>query len=227
VQEIISNSILIVDDEQDITELIQYNLLNAGYTTYVAHNGIEAIQLAKKINPDLILLDVNMPKKDGYQTCKEIRALKGFEHTIIIFLTAMGDEQSEIKGLELGADDYIVKPIKPAVLVTKIKSALRKSIKEEANSDLFFNGLTIHKSAYNITLDNQTVILARKEFELLTMLASKPDKVFDRTEILNKIWGSDVIVGDRTIDVHIRKIRQKLNEKYIFTVKGVGYKFQD
>jgi two-component system, OmpR family, alkaline phosphatase synthesis response regulator PhoP len=227
VQDLISNTILIVDDEQDITELIQYNLLQAGYNTHVAHNGIEAIQLARKIKPDLILLDVNMPKKDGYQTCKELRSMLEFEHTIIIFLTAMGDEASEIKGLELGADDYIVKPIKPAVLVTKIKGALRKSVKEEANTDMVFNGLTIHKSAYNISLDNQIVILARKEFELLAMLASKPDKVFDRTEILNKIWGSDVIVGDRTIDVHIRKIRQKLNERYIFTVKGVGYKFQD
>jgi two-component system, OmpR family, alkaline phosphatase synthesis response regulator PhoP len=227
VQETKPKSILIVDDEQDITELIQYNLMNAGYTTFLAHNGIEAIQIAKKNKPDLILLDVNMPKKDGYQTCKELRSSNEFADTIIIFLTAMGDEGSEIRGLELGADDYIVKPIKPNVLVSRVKSALRKSNKEDVNTDMHFNGLVIHKAAYNITLDDQTVILARKEFELLAMLASKPDKVFDRTEILNKIWGSEVIVGDRTIDVHIRKIRQKLNERYIFTVKGVGYKFQD
>jgi two-component system alkaline phosphatase synthesis response regulator PhoP len=168
-----------------------------------------------------------MPKKDGYQTCKELRTIPSLQHTIIIFLTAMSDETSEIKGLELGADDYIAKPIKPNLLITRIKSALRKVVKEDADNELEFNGLTIHKSEYNITLDGVVVTLARKEFELLFMLASKPGKVFDRNEILQKIWGSEVIVGDRTIDVHIRKIRQKLNEKYIFTVKGVGYKFQD
>ncbi|MCX8471976.1 MAG: response regulator transcription factor [Chitinophagaceae bacterium] len=226
-QGIKQNSILIVDDEQHITELIQYNLLNAGFKTYVAHNGIEAIQVARQANPDLILLDVNMPKKDGYQTCKELRTIPSLQHTIIIFLTAMSDETSEIKGLELGADDYIAKPIKPNLLITRIKSALRKVVKEDADNELEFNGLTIHKSEYNITLDGVVVTLARKEFELLFMLASKPGKVFDRNEILQKIWGSEVIVGDRTIDVHIRKIRQKLNEKYIFTVKGVGYKFHD
>jgi two-component system, OmpR family, alkaline phosphatase synthesis response regulator PhoP len=219
--------ILIVDDEQDITEIIQYNLLNEGYTTHIANNGIEAMQLAKSIKPDLILLDVNMPKKDGFQTMKELRSYPEFANTIIFFLTALGDENNELKGLELGADDYIAKPIKPNLLITRIKNALRKIAKEPEQEVMEFNGLTISKRDYHIILDGKVVVLARKEFELLAMLAGKPGKVFDRLEILNAIWGSDVIVGDRTIDVHIRKIRLKLNEKYIFTVKGVGYKFQD
>jgi two-component system, OmpR family, alkaline phosphatase synthesis response regulator PhoP len=222
-----AHKILVVDDEQLITELIDYNLRTVGYQTFVASNGVQAIQMAQQHIPDLVLLDVNMPKKDGFQTCKELRALASLEHTIIIFLTANAEEDSEIKGLELGADDYIIKPIKPNVLLSRIKMALQKKDKTFVSDIMDFKGLQINKSAYEIKLEGQMVNLPRKEFELLAMLASKPNRVFERAEILMAIWGNDVIVGDRTIDVHIRKIRQKLNEKYIYTVKGVGYKFQD
>jgi two-component system, OmpR family, alkaline phosphatase synthesis response regulator PhoP len=227
VQETNNYKILIVDDEQSIIEFIEYNLQSAGYQTLTAQNGIQAIQLAKLSKPDLILLDVNMPKKDGYQTCKELRTMPEMNGTIIVFLTANAREDQEIKGLDSGADDYIIKPIKPNLLLSRLKSSLRNKIKEGDNLMMEFNGLRINKAAYEIELEGATIALARKEFELLAMLATKPNHVFNRNEILQSIWGNEVIVGDRTIDVHIRKIRQKLNEKYIYTVKGIGYKFQD
>jgi two-component system, OmpR family, alkaline phosphatase synthesis response regulator PhoP len=227
VQETNNYKILIVDDEQSIIEFIEYNLQSAGYQTLTAQNGIQAIQLAKLSKPDLILLDVNMPKKDGYQTCKELRTMPEMNGTIIVFLTANASEDQEIKGLDSGADDYIIKPIKPNLLLSRLKSSLRNKIKEGENLMMEFNGLRINRAAYEIELEGTTIALARKEFELLAMLATKPNHVFNRNEILQSIWGNEVIVGDRTIDVHIRKIRQKLNEKYIYTVKGIGYKFQD
>jgi two-component system, OmpR family, alkaline phosphatase synthesis response regulator PhoP len=217
--------ILIVDDEPDIIEVVKYNLLQQNYLVSTATDGIEAIQIAKKTNPHLILLDINMPNKDGVAVVKELRNQSQFADTIIIFLTALASEQNEVEGLNIGADDYIVKPIKPQVLISRIKSALRRFAVKDENL-IVYKDLVINKTQYNIKYQNETINLARKEFELLCLLASKPTKVFERLEILNTIWGQEVIVGDRTIDVHIRKIRQKLNDNYISTVKGVGYKFE-
>jgi two-component system, OmpR family, alkaline phosphatase synthesis response regulator PhoP len=218
--------ILIVDDDQSITELLEYNLQQNGYATSIAYNGVMAIQKAKEEKPHLLLLDVNMPKKDGYEVCDELRKNPQFNGTIIFFLTAQNDEESEIKGLELGADDYIGKPIKINVLLSRVKNALKDvALQGNNNSILNFEGISINKEGYQVILDGQAIELARKEFELLYTLAKSEGRVFDRNELLNTIWGTDVIVGDRTIDVHIRKIRAKLKERYIYTVKGVGYKF--
>lgn len=223
--------ILIVDDEQDIIDLIEYNLFKAGYETATANDGAAAIKLAKQMIPDLILLDVMMPEKDGLQTLKELRTYKELDHTVIIFLTALSDEQSEIAGLKAGADDYIAKPIKQELLLTRIRTALRRakvtSHEEDAEIDaISFGDLVINRTNYTVYIKDQPVVLAKKEFELLNLLASKPNRVFLRNEILQKVWGADVIVGDRTIDVHVRKIRQKMNLDVITTVKGVGYKFE-
>ncbi len=223
--------ILIVDDEQDIIEFIKYNLTKEGFETMSASDGVEGIRNAKLFKPDLILLDMMMPYKNGMETIKELRANPDFDNTVIIFLTAMSDEASEIKGLEAGADDYIAKPIKTELLLTRVKAALRRANTEKTSKDdsedvLSFGDLDINRTKYSVFYKDKEIVLARKEFELLSLLASKPGRVFFRNEILQSIWGTDVIVGDRTIDVHIRKIRQKLELDVITTVKGVGYKFE-
>lgn len=219
--------ILVVDDEQDIVEFINYNLKQAGYETATAYNGDEAIRKAEVFNPDLILLDIMMPEKDGLQTIQQLRRNPELDSTIIIFLTALSDEKSEIEGLKLGADDYIAKPIKPELLLTRLRTALRRVKKdEEQGNKIVFGDLEINKYKFTVSYKGDEIILAKKEFELLNLLASKPGRVFLRNEILQKVWGTEVIVGDRTIDVHIRKIRQKLGIDVITTVKGVGYKFE-
>ena len=217
--------ILIADDEPDILEIIQYNLRNEGYEVVTAKNGNEAIEMAKKFHPDLIILDIMMPGKNGIEVCNILRLQPTFNDTLIIFLTALSDEGSEVKGLETGADDYLTKPVSPKVLVSKVNALFRRINKEDTGL-LQIGDLKIDREKYIINYLGNNIILARKEFELLALLAGKPGKVFLRNEILNQVWGTEVIVGDRTIDVHIRKIRQKLNLDCITTVKGVGYKFQ-
>jgi len=217
--------ILIADDEPDILEIIQYNLKSEGYEVATAKNGNDALDLAKRFNPDLIILDIMMPGKTGIEVCNILRQQPAFNDTLIIFLTALSDEGTEIKGLETGADDYLTKPISPKVLVSKVNALFRRINKEETGI-LQVGDLKIDREKYIINFQGKDIILARKEFELLALLASKPGKVFLRNEILNQVWGTEVIVGDRTIDVHIRKIRQKLNLDCITTVKGVGYKFE-
>ncbi|HMD01025.1 MAG TPA: response regulator transcription factor [Ferruginibacter sp.] len=217
--------ILIADDEADILEIIQYNLQVEGYEVITARNGTDAIDLAKKHQPDLIILDIMMPGKNGIEVCNILRLQPSFRDTLIIFLTALNDEGTEVKGLETGADDYLTKPVSPRVLVSKVNSLFRRVSKEEKGV-LQIGDLQIDREKYMINFQGKDIVLARKEFELLALLAGKPGKVFLRNEILNKVWGTEVIVGDRTIDVHIRKIRQKLNMDCITTVKGVGYKFE-
>lgn len=217
--------ILIADDEPDILEIIQYNLQAEGYQVYTAKNGNEAIDMAKKQQPDLIILDIMMPGRNGIEVCNLLRMQPAFSKTLIIFLTALSDEGTEIKGLETGADDYLTKPVSPKVLVSKVNALFRRYSKEETGI-LQVGDLKIDREKYMISYQDKDIVLARKEFELLALLANKPGKVFLRNEILNQVWGTEVIVGDRTIDVHIRKIRQKLNLDCITTVKGVGYKFE-
>ncbi len=219
------NKILIADDEPDILEIIEFNLQAQGYDVTTARNGDEAIEKAKKISPDLIILDIMMPGKNGIEVCNLLRMIPAFKQTLIVFLTALSDETTEIKGLETGADDYLTKPISPKVLVSKINALFRRLNKEETGI-IKIGDLQINREKYSVTYKEADIVLARKEFELLSLLASKPGKVFLRNEILNQIWGTEVIVGDRTIDVHIRKIRQKLGIDCITTVKGVGYKFE-
>jgi two-component system alkaline phosphatase synthesis response regulator PhoP len=216
--------ILIADDEPDILEIIQYNLQNEGYEVITAKNGNEAIDQAKRSMPDLIILDIMMPGKNGIEVCNILRMQPAFNNTLIIFLTALSDEGTEVKGLETGADDFITKPVSPKVLVSKVNALFRRVNKEDTGI-LQIGDLIIDREKYIVTYQGNDIILARKEFELLALLAGKPGKVFLRNEILNQVWGTEVIVGDRTIDVHIRKIRQKLNLDCITTVKGVGYKF--
>jgi two-component system alkaline phosphatase synthesis response regulator PhoP len=216
--------ILIADDEPDILEIVQYNLQNEGYEVATAKNGNEAIDLAKRFNPDLIILDIMMPGKNGIDVCNILRTQPAFNDTLIIFLTALSDEVTEVKGLETGADDFITKPVSPKVLISKVNALFRRFNKEDTGI-LQIGDLKIDREKYIVNYQGQDIILARKEFELLALLAGKPGKVFLRNEILNQVWGTEVIVGDRTIDVHIRKIRQKLNLDCITTVKGVGYKF--
>ena len=218
--------ILIADDEPDILEILQFNLEEDGYEVATANNGREALEIAKAFKPDLIILDVMMPYKNGIETCKVFRSQAEYKNTIIVFLTALSDEVAEIKGLESGADDYLTKPLSPKVLKSKINSLFRRFQKEEIAIWQVGN-ISIDREKYRILLNEEEINLARKEFELLSLLASKPGKVFLRQEILNKIWGTEVIVGDRTIDVHVRKIRQKLGMDCIVTVKGVGYKFEN
>jgi two-component system alkaline phosphatase synthesis response regulator PhoP len=225
--EALPSKILIVDDEPDIVEFISYSLKSKGYAIATAGDGVEAIRKAKDFRPDLILLDVMMPNKDGIQTIKELRQIPDFEQTAIIFLTALSDEKSEIEGLKTGADDYIAKPIKPELLATRISAALRRFRKDDdQDQKVNFGELEINKTKFTVTFQGDEILLAKKEFELLSLLASKPGRVFLRNEILQRVWGTDVIVGDRTIDVHIRKIRQKVGIDLITTVKGVGYKFE-
>jgi len=217
--------ILIADDEPDILEIIQFNLRAEGYEVITAKNGDEALDQAKKHHPDLIILDIMMPGKNGIDVCNILRLQPAFKETIIVFLSALSDEGTEIRGLETGADDYLTKPIRPKILVSKINALFRR-LNKEGNDILQHGDLKIDREKYIINYQGEDIILARKEFELLALLASKAGKVFLRNEILNQVWGTEVIVGDRTIDVHIRKIRQKLGLDCITTVKGVGYKFQ-
>lgn len=225
--DIFPGKILIVDDEPDIVEFISYNLRNKGYLIATANDGVQAIRKAKEFRPDLILMDVMMPNKDGMEAVRELRVLPEFENTAIIFLTALNDEKYEIEGLRIGADDFISKPIKPEVLATRIAATLRRFKKDENQEQkLTFGDLEINKTKFTVYYKGEEIQLAKKEFELLSLLASKPGRVFLRNEILQRVWGTDVIVGDRTIDVHIRKIRQKAGIDLITTVKGVGYKFE-
>lgn len=217
--------ILIADDEPDILEIISYNLSREGYQVTTAKDGDEALAKAKTVKPELIILDIMMPKKNGVEVCELLRAKPAFKDTLIIFLTALSDESSHVKGLETGADDYISKPISPKVLISKVNALFRR-VKPGQGMTVIRNGnLEIDPVKFEVTVDGRPATLAKKEFELLYMLASKPGRVFLRNEILNQVWGNEVIVGDRTIDVHIRKIRQKLGIDCITTVKGVGYKF--
>lgn len=218
--------ILIADDEPDIVEIISYNLKLEGYEIFTARDGDDALQKAKAHKPDLIILDVMMPYKNGMEVCKILRSQPQFNQTLIIFLTALSDEYSHVKGLEFGADDYLSKPVSPKVLVTKVNSLFRRVQKgPDQDKVLQLGELRIDPVQFVVHHNGQDISLAKKEFELLYLLASKPGRVFLRNEILSQIWGTDVIVGDRTIDVHIRKIRQKLGLDCITTVKGVGYKF--
>ena len=222
----IGKKILIADDEPDILEIIEFNLQAQGYDVTTAKNGDEAFEKAKKINPDLIILDIMMPGKNGIEVCNLLRMIPAFKQTLIVFLTALSDEITEIKGLESGADDYLTKPISPKILISKVNALFRRLNKEETGI-IKIGNLVINREKYSVTFKDADIVLARKEFELLSLLASKPGKVFLRNEILNQIWGTEVIVGDRTIDVHIRKLREKIGENYIKTLKGIGYKFMD
>lgn len=221
-------TILVVDDEPDILELVEYNLQKEGYEVHTAENGNEALKKAAEINPDLVLLDVMMPKMDGMETCIELRNNPKLEHTVVAFLTARGEDYSQISGFDAGADDYITKPIKPRVLVSRIKALLRRSGRSPAQEQVFGSkSITIDRRRYVVLIEGQERSLPKKEFELLALLVSEPGKVFTRGTILSQVWGSDVVVGDRTIDVHIRKLREKLGDHYFKTVKGVGYKFEE
>ena len=223
--------ILLVDDEEDILEFLSYNLEREGFVIFSAKNGITAIELAREVNPHLILLDVMMPEMDGMETCEIIRNTPELKGILIAFLTARGEDYSQIAGFEAGGDDYITKPIKPRLLVTKIKALLKRYMaseekkSEKENRYKTVKDIVIDHDRYVVVLKGKELFLPKKEFELLNLLISKPEKVFTRDEIFHKVWGENVYVGDRTIDVHIRKLREKLGEDYIRTIKGVGYKF--
>ena len=217
--------ILIADDEPDILEVIQYNLVKEGYEVLTAKDGDDALTKAKAFHPHLIILDIMMPKKTGVEVCEILRSKPAFKDTLIIFLTALNDEVSHIKGLETGADDYVHKPISPKVLISRVNALFRRMHSMPDEKIVKIENLTIDPDKFEVIVEGKDVTLAKKEFELLYLLASRPGRVFLRNEILNQIWGNDVIVGDRTIDVHIRKVRQKLGLDCITTVKGVGYKF--
>ena len=218
--------ILLVDDEPDILEFLSYNLKKEGYEVFTAENGKRGIEIAQKQNPDLIILDVMMPAMDGIETCAEMRKIPKLKNTLIAFLSARNEDYTQIAGFDSGADDYITKPVKPKVLVSRVKALLRRAGDKTESNIIEVGGLQIDREKYLVKKDNEELIFPRKEFELLALLASKPGRVFTREEILNKVWGGDVIVGDRTIDVHIRKLREKLGDEYIKTTKGVGYKFE-
>ena len=219
--------ILVVDDENDILEFIQYNLKKEGYQVFTAVNGQEAVTTAKKVEPDLIILDIMMPKMDGIEACRLLRTMPEFKKTFMVFLTARSEEYSEIAGFNVGADDYIAKPIKPRALISRINAILRRNtIAEELTENkLEIGGLVIDRDAFIVFRGTEKIVLAKKEFELLYLLASKPGKVYTREIILKNIWEDSVVVTNRTIDVHIRKLREKLGDTYVTTVKGVGYKF--
>tara|TARA_R110000868_G_scaffold141147_9_gene357367 strand:+ start:1843 stop:2523 length:681 start_codon:yes stop_codon:yes gene_type:complete len=219
--------ILLVDDEPDILEIVGYNLSSEGYQVITAENGFEAVKKAKKELPHLIILDVMMPEMDGVEACELIRKNPDLTNTIVTFLTARGEDYSQVAGFDAGADDYITKPIKPKVLVSKVKALLRRFKEEDIVNTVKIGTLEINRDEYKIISKGKEIILPRKEFELLSLLASKPGKVFKRDEILDTVWGNEVVVGGRTIDVHIRKLREKLGDKSFKTVKGVGYKFVD
>lgn len=219
--------ILLVDDEPDILEILSYNLSSQGYQVFTAKNGVDGVEKAKRKNPHLIILDVMMPEMDGIEACEIIRSTKGLENTIITFLTARSEDYSQVAGFDAGADDYITKPIKPKVLISKVKALLRRLKEDSAASEdvLSVGNIVINREEYKVLNDGAEIVLPRKEFELLALLASKPDKVFKREVILDKVWGQEVVVGGRTIDVHIRKLREKIGDNHFKTVKGVGYKF--
>ncbi len=217
--------ILLVDDEDDVLDFMKYNLDKEGFQVHTAQNGLDAIQVAKKVFPQLIILDLMMPKLDGIETCRELRAIPEFKNTLVAFLTAREEDYSQIAGFDAGADDYITKPIKPCVFISRIKALLRRLETNQTGGKLRVGDIEIDRDRYLILKDGKEIILPRKEFELLSLLASKPGRVFKREEILSKVWGNDTIVGDRTIDVHIRKLREKIGDEYFKTIKGIGYKF--
>lgn len=220
-----SKKILLIDDEHDILEILSYNLEKEGYLVYTADNGVDGVEIAKKIVPDLILLDVMMPQKDGIETCKELRSIDKLDNTLIVFLSARAEEFSQLSGYEAGANDYVVKVIKPKVLISKINALLQLANKAEQSAQILQIGsLSIDKDSFQVVKDGKSFVLPRKEFDLLYLLASNVEKVFKREEILEKVWGNDVVVGERTIDVHIRRLREKLGDHSIQTLKGVGYK---
>ncbi|WP_417885280.1 response regulator transcription factor [Zunongwangia sp.] len=218
--------ILLVDDEPDILEIVGYNLSSEGYQVFTADNGVDAVKQARKKTPHLIILDVMMPGMDGIEACEQIRKIPELEDTIITFLTARGEDYSQMAGFDAGADDYITKPVKPKVLVSKVKALLRRFREDSSAANIVKVGdIVINRDEYKVVKDEEEMILPRKEFELLSLLASKPGKVFKREDILDKVWGNEVVVGGRTIDVHIRKLREKIGDHSFKTVKGVGYKF--
>ena len=219
--------ILCVDDEPDILEILKYNLSNEGYNVSTAADGKSAIEIAYNISPNLIIMDVMMPNMDGIEACEKLRSDEKFNDTIIMFLTARGEDYSHVAAYEAGADDYVTKPVKPKVLVSKVKGLLRRLKKVIAKdiNEIVFDDIKIDREKYKVYISDNVLNLPRKEFELLYLLASKPDKVYKREKIMESVWGSEVVVGDRTIDVHIRKLREKVGDKYFKTVKGVGYKF--
>lgn len=220
--------ILLVDDEPDVLEFLSYNLNKEGYCVLKAKNGIEALKVLHKEQPHLIILDVMMPGLDGIEVCKQIRTMPEFKDTVIVFLTARGEEYSQIAGFESGADDYITKPIKPQIFLTRVKAWLRRYKPDTSSEDVnVLNDITINREKYLVIREGKDIALPRKEFELLNLLTSKPNKVFTREEIYTKIWGNDVVVGDRTIDVHVRRIREKIGIDNIKTIKGVGYKYEE
>ncbi|WP_262905986.1 response regulator transcription factor [Sphingobacterium sp. FBM7-1] len=224
-----NQKILVVDDERDIVELISYSLTKEGYQVYQAYNGKEGIEVAKQVNPDLIILDVMMPEMDGIEACRIMRAMPEFKQTFMVFLTARSEEYSEIAGFNVGADDYIAKPIKPRALMSRINAILRRNNTESGVDQvdkLEILDLVIDRDSFLVYRDEEKIVLAKKEFELLYLLASKPNKVFTREQILKAIWEDSVVVTNRTIDVHIRKLREKIGDHYVSTVKGVGYKFE-
>lgn len=221
------HKILIVDDEPDILEFMQYNLERENFEVFMASSGKQAIEIAKNELPDLIILDVMMPGMDGIETCRELRQDLRLRDTIIAFLTARSEDYSQIAGFESGADDYIAKPIKPRVLISRIKALLKRTGQVITNTVTEIAGLTIDRNTYTLTKNGNELTLPKKEFELLAFLATKPGKVFTRDEILNRVWGNEVVVGDRTIDVHIRRLREKIGTNAIRTIKGVGYKFEE
>jgi len=219
--------ILLVDDDPDILEIVSYNLVQEGFEIFTASNGKEAILKAIKEVPDLIIMDVMMPEMDGMEACENIRRIPALNHVIITFLTARSEDYSQVAGFDAGADDYITKPIKPKLLVSKVKALLRRIKDQDKNSETInIHGIEINREEYKIIKDDVVIALPRKEFELFYLLASKPGKVFKREEILEKVWGSDVVVGGRTIDVHIRKLREKIGDRFFKTIKGIGYKFE-
>ena len=222
-----SIKILVVDDDPDIVEILKYNLKNSGYSVKSAGNGVEAIKKAKKFIPDIILMDVMMPEMSGIEACEEIKNIDQLSQAIIIFLSARSEDYTQISAYDAGADDYISKPVKPKILLKKI-SNIAKKINSEKNAPniIDLGSIKINKEEYVVIKDKKEILLPRKEFELLFLLATKPEKVFTREEIMNKVWGTQVVVGDRTIDVHVRKLREKIGEKHIKTLKGVGYKFK-
>ena len=217
--------ILLVDDEPDILEILSFNLSNEDYKIFTAENGKDGLELAAQHLPHLIILDVMMPVMDGIETCERLRMDKRFENTVILFLSARGEDYSQVAAFESGADDYVTKPIKPRIFNSKVKAMLRRYLKDDIGGSLVLGDMEINVEEYKVIQKGDEITLPRKEFELLYLLASKPGKVFKRLKIMESVWGSDVVVGDRTIDVHIRKLREKLGDDYFKTVKGVGYKF--
>lgn len=219
-------TVLIVDDDPDVLEILNYNLKQEGYKVIRAENGVEAVKKAKKKKPQLIILDVMMPEMDGIEACEKIREIKSLDNAVIAFLTARGEDYSHVAGYDAGADDYITKPIRPKVLMSKIKALLRRFKTEESQENIYSVGdMVVNRDEYKVVWSDQELSLPRKEFELLALLSSQPEKVFKREDILNTVWGDEVIVGGRTIDVHIRKLREKIGNDRFKTVKGVGYKF--